>query len=92
MSGCSELARLQHRRSSGLCRARFSGPEASPHRRSSADCITNTCECEFSVHTTGPFSIGSCEVSSTRIGMSLTTGSTLRPAVTETKFVVNAPA
>jgi hypothetical protein len=33
-------------------RARFSGPEASRHGRSSADCITNTCESEFSVHTT----------------------------------------
>src|SRR5712672_529126 len=28
-------------------RARFSGPEASRHGRSSADCITNTCESEF---------------------------------------------
>jgi hypothetical protein len=33
--------------------ARFSGPEASRHRRCSADCITNTRESEFSVHTTG---------------------------------------
>jgi ABC-type uncharacterized transport system substrate-binding protein len=32
-------------------RARFSGPEASRHRRSSADCITTTSESEFSVHT-----------------------------------------
>jgi hypothetical protein len=32
-------------------RARFSAPDASRHRRSSADYITTTCESEFSVHT-----------------------------------------
>jgi hypothetical protein len=29
------------------CRARFSGSEASRHRHSSVDCITNTSESEF---------------------------------------------
>jgi hypothetical protein len=32
-------------------RARCSGSVASRHRRSSADCITTTCESEFSAHT-----------------------------------------
>jgi hypothetical protein len=32
-------------------RARCSGSEASRHSHSSADCITTTCESEFSVHT-----------------------------------------
>ena len=32
-------------------RARCSGSEASRHSPSSADCITTTCESEFSVHT-----------------------------------------
>src|SRR6266571_860075 len=34
-------------------RARCSGSEASRHSHSSADCITTTCESEFSVHTAG---------------------------------------
>src|SRR6266511_1635988 len=34
-------------------RAPFSGSEASRHSHSSADCITTTCEYEFSVHTAG---------------------------------------
>jgi len=36
-------------------RARFSVPEASRHSHSSADCITTTCESEFSVHTGADF-------------------------------------